>query len=78
MFRAKEKIRELQDTLGIKNILMLQRASLVAQGLRIYLQGRRPGFDPWVGKIPRRREWLLTPVFLPGEFHGQRCLEDCM
>ena len=31
-------------------------------------------FDPWVGKIPWRREWLPTPVFLPGEFHGQRSL----
>ena len=31
----------------------------------------RPGFDPWVGKIPWRREQLPTPVFLPGEFHGQ-------
>ena len=29
-------------------------------------------FDPWVEKIPWRREWLHTPVFLPGEFHGQR------
>ena len=29
-------------------------------------------FDPWVRKIPRRREWLNTPVFLPGEFYGQR------
>ena len=27
----------------------------------------RPQFDPWVGKIPRRRTWQLTPVFLPGE-----------
>ena len=27
-----------------------------------------------VGKIPWRREWLPTPVFLPGEFHGQRSL----
>ena len=35
---------------------------------------RRPRFDPWVGKIPQRREWLPTPVFLPGEFHGQRSL----
>ena len=31
--------------------------------------------DPWVGKIPWRREWLPTPVFLPGEFPGQRNLE---
>ena len=32
------------------------------------------GFDPWVGKIPWKRKWKLTPVFLPGEFHGQRSL----
>ena len=43
-------------------------------GGSICLQCRRPGFDPWVGKIPRRREWQPTPVFLPGEFHGQRSL----
>ena len=36
---------------------------------------RRRGFDPWVGKIPWRRKWLPTAVFLPGEFHGQRSLE---
>ena len=35
----------------------------------------RPGFNPWVGKIPWRREWLPTPVFWPGELHGQRSLE---
>ena len=28
-------------------------------------------FDPWVGKIPWRRKWQPTPVFLPGESHGQ-------
>ena len=35
--------------------------------------------DPgsWVWKIPWRREWLPTPVFLPGEFHGQRSLAAC-
>ena len=33
-------------------------------------------FDPWVRKIPLRKEWLPTPVFLPGEFHGQRSLVD--
>ena len=37
-------------------------------------QGRRHGFDPWVGKIPWRREWHPTPVLLPGESHGQRSL----
>ena len=40
-------------------------------------QGRRRkkcGFDPWVAKIPRRRAWQPTPVFLPGESHRQRSL----
>ena len=36
---------------------------------------KRHGFDPWVGKIPCRRAWQPTPVFLPGESHGQRSLE---
>ena len=36
------------------------------------LKCRRPRFDPWVGKIPWRKEWLPTLVFLAGEFHGQR------
>ena len=39
--------------------------------LRISLQYRRPGFDPWVRKILWRKEQQPTPVFLPGEFHGQ-------
>ena len=35
---------------------------------KIRLQCRRPGFDPWVGKIPWRRAWQPTAVFWPGEF----------
>ena len=35
---------------------------------------KRPRFYPWVGKIPWRRKWQSTPVFLPGESHGQRSL----
>ena len=35
---------------------------------------RRPRFDSWVRKVPWRREWLLTPVFLPGESHEQKSL----
>ena len=32
--------------------------------------------DPLVRRVPRRREWQPTTVFLPGEFHGQRSLVD--
>jgi len=35
---------------------------------------RRCGFNPWVRKMPWRREWQPTPVFLPGKFHGQKSL----
>ena len=35
---------------------------------------RRPGLNPWLGKVPWRREWQSTPVLLLGEFHGQRSL----
>ena len=42
---------------------------------KICLQHWIPEFDPWVGEIPWRREWQPTPVFLPGESHGQRMLE---
>ena len=37
-------------------------------------QCRRCGFNPWVRKIPQRRKWEPTAVFLPGEFHGWRSL----
>ena len=49
-------------------------ASLVAQMAKNLPQCWRRGSDPWFGKIPWRREWLSTVVFLPGEFHGQRSL----
>ena len=41
--------------------------SLVTQQVKNPLQCGRPGFDPWVGKIPWRRERLPIPVFWPGE-----------
>ena len=37
-------------------------------------QQRRHRFNPWVGKIPWKRKWQPTPVFLPGKSHGQRGL----
>ena len=43
------------------------------------LQGKRRGFDPWVGKIPwRRRAWQPSSVFLPGESPGQRTPLGCI
>ena len=35
---------------------------------------RETGSDPWVGRIPWRREWQPTLVFFPSKFHGQRSL----
>ena len=35
---------------------------------------KRCEFDPWIGKIPWRRTWQPTPVFLPGKSHEQRSL----
>ena len=34
----------------------------------------RCSFNSWVRKIPWKRIWQTTPVFLPEEFHGQRSL----
>ena len=38
------------------------------------LASRKSGFDPWIRKIPWRRKWQPTSVFVPGESHGQRSL----
>ena len=47
----------------------------MAQGKESACKSSRPSrFDPWVGKIPWRRKWQPTPVFLPGESHGQKSM----
>ena len=63
-YKKEEKIRE-------KKILGLPRGT---SGKELSSQCRRCkscGFDPWVRKIPRRRAWQSTPVFLTGESHGR-------
>ena len=55
----------------------VMRKNLLSWWLRQYricLKHGRPRFDPWVRKIPWRRNWQLSPVFLPGESHGERSL----
>ena len=51
-------------------------ASLMAQMVK-NLQAMQETWVPWVGKIPWRREWLPTTIFVPGEFHGRRSLVGC-
>ena len=57
-----------------KGNINLGRGFPLAQDLTYTLQCRRYVFDSWVGKIPWRREWQPTPVFLPAESQGQRSL----
>ena len=69
----------LKEVLGAVLSLWLaydpkQKHSQWLRWYRICLQCRGPRFDSWVGKIPWRRKWLPTPVFLPRESHGQRTL----
>ena len=47
------------------------------RGYSVCLECGRPGFSSWVGKIPWRRKWHPTPVFLPGESYGRRSLVGC-
>ena len=58
----------------IYTCVWVRRASLVAQWLKKKkkkkkpaCQGRRHRFNPWIGKIPWRRRWQPTPVFMPGD-----------
>ena len=46
----------------------------VSFSVKISQQCKTPGFNPWVGKIPWRREWQTISIVLPGEFHEQRSL----
>ena len=58
-------------------VIFMIGTSLVAQRVKHLPSSskcRRPGFDPWVGKIPWRRKWQPTPVFLSGKPHGWRSL----
>ena len=48
--------------------------ALVVKNLPANAGDMRHGFDPWVGRIPWRRARQPTPIFLPGESHGQRSL----
>ena len=64
--------RYFQTALRFGMTCTLTGVSLVAQWSRIHLKCRRHRSDPWVRRMPWRREWQATPIFLPGGSHGQR------
>ena len=49
-------------------------SSSAVKNLLPYMRGKRSKFDPRVGKIPWKRAWQPTPVFLPEKYHRQRSL----
>ena len=55
-------------------IFIMHRLSMCLSGKESVCQCRRPGFNPWVGKIPWRSKGQPSPVFLPREPHGQKRL----
>ena len=67
----KEKWRFENYHTSMKNISFNLRTFSGDSVVRICLLCRRPRFSLWVGKIPWRRKWLPTPLFLPGKSHGQ-------
>ena len=84
--KESDMTERLSLSLYIWKILSTPKILKLIQGLPWWLCGkkkkkkktncqcRRPGFDPWVRKIPWRRKWQPSPVFLSGKSHGQRIL----
>ena len=60
--RGRQRMRWLDGITDLMDVSLSELRELVM------------GFNPWVGRIPWRRAWQPTPIFLPGEFHGQRSL----
>ena len=75
-----DKVRTSEPCPQVLSFLISSRflykgASHVAQSVKhLPAVWERPGLNTWVRKFPWRRKWQPTPVFLPGESHGLRCL----
>ena len=70
--------REKKKRLNVNGVLKEERGGsqvvLVVKNPPQCRRCKRCGFNPWVRKIPWRRAWQPTPIFLPGESLGQRSL----
>ena len=67
-------ILRISKVTSLAKVIYNLRLSRWLSGKEPTYQCRRLRLDPWVEKIPWRRKWQPTPVFLPGESHGQRNL----
>ena len=70
-----ERMLSMHEVLGSipSTSIFVFCASPVAQTVKKLpaMRETQISLDPWVGKIPWRREWLHTPVFLPGKFQDR-------
>ena len=64
--RGRKELAQLSDFISLH--------FLAAQLVKNLPAVQELGFESWVGKIPWSRKWKPTPVFVPGESHGQRSL----
>ena len=68
------KMTHLSSLHLLKNLNILALSPWWLRWYRICLQFRKPGFDPWIGKITLEKGMATHTVFFPGEFHGQGSL----
>ena len=76
-FKKKERKEKSLELSFLGFFICRGRVGASASGKEPACQRRRSKtheFNPWVGKIPGTRVWQPTPVFLPGESHGQGSL----
>ena len=72
---CKESDKTEQLTLSLSGIKYgASQMALVLKNSPVNAGNMRHGFNPWFRKIPWRRAWQPTPIFLPGESHGQKNL----
>ena len=57
---------------------MASQVALVVKNLPANKGDKRHGFKPWVGKIPWRRAWQPTPIFLPGKPMNRGAWQDAI
>ena len=70
---SKQATRKIPEE-EVESDFQIATAKYLKWSSQVVLVTQKKGFDPWVGKIPWRRTWQPTPVFLPGEPHELRSL----